>query len=525
VSPFVGLRLADMEPGGFLAGIGGSCIVSCCTFVTYVVSALLTWARNFLVFFYGVFFPIITFFYFFDLTKPYGRKWVQDAIKWIFLPIVQALILAFTLSLKTSLAATPVYIPGDVFSVFSPMMSTGVVLAGMLGFIAAPIIIGQLMSYIGTAISSIGLSTGRTWLVSAGGIMHGGFSGGPAQVAWAHAQMARDMSKNRLESSLAYSAGGQAYSVRPSAGGGGRAGAGGGGGGPAIGGGVAPGASGGGEDYGGGARGGGGRSGGRGGAPSASGGQGPIAREAGAQSGSERAEAGSPAAPGTQPKGDQYGFPSLGTMLSDAEYKGEPEKPKLSGTRPGVSEDGTELPFDDMLRQARGEVAGERQAGGGGAAQGEAREVQEEGSRFIQQRVQQKVPEATGTTEPLNLTDKVKQGKVIVEPTKYRTTKEDTGRTKAAPSAGGGAGVQRWAREKTEADNEAARSMEQAGVEAAREQGARDKEAEVKKEQAGIRAAREQGKKKEEAEVKKGEQDKKTANEEQKVDTKAEREK
>jgi hypothetical protein len=148
-----------------------------------IFASIIAWLRNIMVFVYGVFFPIIIFFYSFDPTKPWGRRWLNDALKWVFVPLIQALILVFTISLTRSFITT--------VSFLNPLRNTMIfftICSGYALFAMAPLIIGQVLGWIGNAIVAMGLGAGRTWMIAWGGIIAGQ---GPSAIAYAHSEFSR----------------------------------------------------------------------------------------------------------------------------------------------------------------------------------------------------------------------------------------------------------------------------------------------------------------------------------------------
>jgi len=555
-TPFTNISLADMSPGTILGMMGSGCIISCCSFVVYIVAGILTWARNLLVFMYGVFFPMITFMYFFDLTKSYGRKYMQDAIKWIFMPAFQAFILVITLSVKRSLetinfsslfATWGNFVEGTVIN---PIMATGTILAGMIGFIAAPMVIGQLMAWVGTAITTVGVTTGRTWLVAAGGVLSGGFSGGPAQIAWAHGQYSRTTAFDRMEAAAINAPGGRSYgglagsagAVRPGVGGGGgryaglgggddsgsRGSAGGGGGGASAAGG-GRGGSGSGGGYGGGgagAGGGSGRGGGSGGRYSASGGAaagggGRYSSGGGYGQGAGRGYSGEEGSAASRAGSGGEGAGSRSSSEESFGVGGEGRAGRGGGRRSGAAAAGSETGASEGDEENRSSLGGFPTLGDEidkAATEGQQkphpkglrRGVEGEGTeedflsiiRDEAKHVTQTVPSPevptpdAGTVEEKSV---VMPGEVVEKPMKLvkGITSEPSEKPPVQPSSGGAEAAElgKWSSAQTEATISGAESQEQAGVEAAREQGNKDNEAANKQEQAGIDAINERARK------------------------------
>lgn len=168
---------------------------------TLILGNIVLWFRNMMVYFYGVFFPVILFLYTFEVTKPQGEKWLNGSLKWIFAPVLQALLLAFTVQIANNISMWN--FTGTVGSVILGFISnslTGmIILAGISGFIMGPMIVGQVMSWFGDAISSVGLGTGNQWMVSIGNLLAGGGSGSVLQ---AEAELARASSYERYRSMM-----------------------------------------------------------------------------------------------------------------------------------------------------------------------------------------------------------------------------------------------------------------------------------------------------------------------------------
>jgi hypothetical protein len=247
------------------SGMNMSCLFVFITLAAMVIASIFIWVRNMMVFFYGIFFPVILFFYSFEITKPDGQKWLNASLKWIFTPALQALILGFVvvISNRMSLLKFGPTVGATLMALVSNSMGGMIVLAGLYAFAFAPMIVGQMMSWLGNAISAVGLGSGRQWMVAVGGIMAGGGSGAMIQ---ADAEYSRANSYERYQSTFSNTTTGSVGTA------GGMMGATGGGGG----GGSLMGRSGGAAGGGGAAAGGGGASGGAAGG-AAGGGAGPAA--------------------------------------------------------------------------------------------------------------------------------------------------------------------------------------------------------------------------------------------------------
>ncbi len=158
------------------SGLAFSCIIAYMAMFILMLSGLVLWLRNLMVFFYGVFFPVIIMFYIFEVTKPQGQKWLNQALKWIYVPPFQALILAFTILVAQGLEGITITGMTSYASIISNAITTMIILAGIFSFVLAPMIVGQVMSWMGDVVVAVGLGSGRVWMVTAGGIMagHGG---------------------------------------------------------------------------------------------------------------------------------------------------------------------------------------------------------------------------------------------------------------------------------------------------------------------------------------------------------------
>ncbi|MFC2162758.1 hypothetical protein ACFLRF_03680 [Candidatus Altiarchaeota archaeon] len=171
------------HPLRYSPGVIASCIYGLVYLMSWIFASIIAWVRNIMVFVYGVFFPIIIFFYSFDPTKPWSRKWLNDAIKWIFVPVLQAMILVFTIAITKSFI--------DTVSYSSPIRNSMIFFAitsGHVLFAAAPLVAGQILGWIGNAVVAMGLGSGRTWMIAWGGIMSGQ---GHSAIAYAHSEFSR----------------------------------------------------------------------------------------------------------------------------------------------------------------------------------------------------------------------------------------------------------------------------------------------------------------------------------------------
>lgn len=123
------------------------CYLQFCMFYAFLVTLIILIARWFFVYIYGVFFPFIMFLYFFEITKPYGSKYLKQAIRWIFVPPLQALILyVLVLGPLTVLGnLNPTGLPAIVQSLFTQFVAIFIVLGGMITMCAAPMIMTQIL--------------------------------------------------------------------------------------------------------------------------------------------------------------------------------------------------------------------------------------------------------------------------------------------------------------------------------------------------------------------------------------------
>lgn len=169
----------------------------------YVV-ALLRW---FFVYFYGIMFQFIVFLYSFEVTRPYGRKWLKKAIAWIFLPVVQAIVLSFTVVALNSVYEAPRIIYGPAFSgplnwlssLIGAFMAHCIVVGGLGLFVLAPLYMTHLLTWIGMGIYSLGLAFGQVWAITLGNMISGA---GPASFITAHAEWTRLRAGEQYRSAL-----------------------------------------------------------------------------------------------------------------------------------------------------------------------------------------------------------------------------------------------------------------------------------------------------------------------------------
>lgn len=171
-------------------------------YVVIPLALFIAVARYFWVYVYGLVFPFILFLYSFDVTKSTGKKWFKKAIKWIFVPSLQGLILAFTAVSLESLTAynSPFSGVGGYLATFmGAVMSLFLVLGGLVTFIVAPIVMAKMMVWMGNAIMAVGMSTNQSHMVALGGLLMGG---GPNVLRTAHGEFTRSRGVWWAESAL-----------------------------------------------------------------------------------------------------------------------------------------------------------------------------------------------------------------------------------------------------------------------------------------------------------------------------------
>lgn len=252
----------DIDSVGNTASYGGwigSLVFGCCALGILFWAKVILYIRYFYVVYYGVFFPFILGCFSFELTKGYGRRWLNSSMKWIFVPVLQAFIMLFVIGILHSIQGNPLnyaaaapppgwnpsnfqgmafalatlllaiqglrYLISDspderkkikkglmyiiigllivesvaviVAQFYQPVTAsipnpTGInfvgqgvalfmawmtVMAGITMYAFAPMLIDQMMSWLGAGIQAVGLGSGRVWMVAAGGVLRGGPSG------------------------------------------------------------------------------------------------------------------------------------------------------------------------------------------------------------------------------------------------------------------------------------------------------------------------------------------------------------
>ncbi|MBD3260830.1 MAG: hypothetical protein GF334_04005, partial [Candidatus Altiarchaeales archaeon] len=178
----------DLRTATVWGGMLGSCFLTPVACIILFIARLVLFWRFLMILFYGVFFPFIVALYSFDLTRGYGQKWLSNSLKWIFTPVLQALILVVIISIINDFNAT------GMPSV-SKMLSFMSVMAGLILFAAAPLLKGGVLGWVGAGIAAVGLGSGRVWMVAAGGILQGQ---GPSSLPLAHGEFAHEASFERM---------------------------------------------------------------------------------------------------------------------------------------------------------------------------------------------------------------------------------------------------------------------------------------------------------------------------------------
>ncbi|MFH1125781.1 MAG: hypothetical protein V1703_01530 [Candidatus Altiarchaeota archaeon] len=166
------------------------CYLLCCMMIIVLITAIILVIRWMFVYMYALFFPIILFMYFFEVTKPYGTKYLKDAARWIFTPAFQALILWMLVHGPIE-ALSAIRITGMnvlLQSLFSQLVGIFVVLGALIAVVAAPMIVNSIFDYVGTMVFSVGLAVDNLPLMSIGGVIAGQ---GPAAFTQAHGHFSR----------------------------------------------------------------------------------------------------------------------------------------------------------------------------------------------------------------------------------------------------------------------------------------------------------------------------------------------
>ncbi|MFH1835811.1 MAG: hypothetical protein ABH851_06455 [Methanobacteriota archaeon] len=161
------------------AATGGEIFGVCCVFI--IMLSILGWTlimallRYFFVVAYAAVFPILIFLYFFDLTRSWGRKYIKEAVNWIFTPVVQILWLVFTLSAMNSVGPMLIHWQPAVFGppIMGAIISWGMTMVGLVMVGATPLTMNHLMNMVGGGIFAAGLASNNTWITGLGGLLQG----------------------------------------------------------------------------------------------------------------------------------------------------------------------------------------------------------------------------------------------------------------------------------------------------------------------------------------------------------------
>ena len=115
---------------------------------------------------FAILFPVALFLYFFDSTKSMGASILYQAISWIFIPTVQAMMIVITFfalegmitggSDVTDPASMESMFQGN-FSIINAGLMFFMVLGGLLGIIISPLVMMQLMRWVGGALAGYGM--------------------------------------------------------------------------------------------------------------------------------------------------------------------------------------------------------------------------------------------------------------------------------------------------------------------------------------------------------------------------------
>ncbi|VVB50988.1 Uncharacterised protein [uncultured archaeon] len=119
--------------------------------------------RYLAVLFIAVLFPFVIFLYSLETTRQLGRELMKLSLTWIFVPVLQAVLLAIGVSALTTLGG------GSLVAIF--------LLFAMCGWmIMAPFILGGVFNAIGGVVSAVGMMVPGKWglvLTAVGGLMQG----------------------------------------------------------------------------------------------------------------------------------------------------------------------------------------------------------------------------------------------------------------------------------------------------------------------------------------------------------------
>ncbi|GEM_PF-1985447 len=161
------------------AATGGEVFGVCCVYI--IMLSILGWTilmvglRYFFVVAYAAVFPILIFLYFFDLTRSWGRKYIKEAVNWIFTPVVQILWLVFTLSAMNSVGPMLIHWQPAVFGppIMSAVIAWGMTMVGLIMVGATPLTMNHLMNMVGGGIFAAGVASNNTWITGLGGLLQG----------------------------------------------------------------------------------------------------------------------------------------------------------------------------------------------------------------------------------------------------------------------------------------------------------------------------------------------------------------
>jgi len=153
----------------------GICCMGIMTALILLLAMIIAAVRFFIVVAFALFFPFLLFLYFFDLTRGYGRKWIKQALNWIFTPPVQAFFLVFALTAMQSISQSILQsgVPAILQITISLLMGYILALTGFVMVAATPLIMNQLTGIIGASIAAAGIYMNIPWLATAGGVIEG----------------------------------------------------------------------------------------------------------------------------------------------------------------------------------------------------------------------------------------------------------------------------------------------------------------------------------------------------------------
>lgn len=139
---------------------------------------------------FAIWFPLIIFLYFFEFTKGTGRKYLQRIIIWTYLPILQIILLGFTLASMDTLTTInfigggtlPVWMANNLVNTFAIFVSMAVSIAGAILILASPLIMLALLNFISELVTTVGFATANPQIIALGGIIQGRETGITAAV-------------------------------------------------------------------------------------------------------------------------------------------------------------------------------------------------------------------------------------------------------------------------------------------------------------------------------------------------------